>query len=204
MITRSTPLVVGIGGTLRQNSSSELALRHTLHRAASLGARTEIFVGPDLELPIYCSDIQERTDRARRLIDAMRRSNGIIVSSPSYHGSISGLIKNALDYAEDMRDDPDVYFDGRPVGCIAVALGPQAAVTTLGTLRSIAHSLRGWPTPAGGCINSNGKVFGPEGKPVDPQTETQLNIIAMQVVEFANMRSAYRQQRLCLVSSETA
>ena len=51
--------------------------------------------------------------------------------SPGYHGAVSGLVKNALDYVEDLRDEPRPYLDGRAVGCVAIALGWQAAVTTL-------------------------------------------------------------------------
>ena len=71
----------------------------------------------------------------------------IIVASPAYHGGVSGLVKNALDYVEDLRDAKRPYLDGRAVGCIACAGGWQAAVATLTGLRSISHALRGWPTP---------------------------------------------------------
>jgi hypothetical protein len=39
-----------------------------------------------------------------------------IVGSPGYHGAISGLVKNALDYIEDLREDPRVYLDNTPWG----------------------------------------------------------------------------------------
>jgi FMN reductase len=185
-----TPTIVGIGGTLRKGSSSELVLRRALSYAAALGARTEIFASADLDLPIYREDRTERGERELRLVDAMRRCDGLIFSSPSYHGSISGLLKNALDYAEDLRNDGRVYLDGRPVGCIAVALGPQAGSATLQTLRTITHALRGWPTPAGGCINTSGAPFGTDGRLSDPLAEKQLKIVATQVVEFACMHNA--------------
>ena len=46
-------------------------------------------------------------------------------------GGISGLVKNALDYIEDMREDSRVYLDNKPWGCISCAYGWQAAVGTL-------------------------------------------------------------------------
>src|SRR3546814_16888896 len=67
---------------------------------------------------------------------------------------VSGLIKNALDYVQDMAKDERVYFEGRAVGLIAVAAGWQATGTTLATLRSITHALRGWPTPMAVAVNS--------------------------------------------------
>jgi FMN reductase len=79
----------------------------------------------------------------------------VIVGSPGYHGTLSGLVKTALDYVELLRGDARVYFDGLPVGLIATAGGWQAAVSTLHALRTITHSLRGWPTPMGLAINTS-------------------------------------------------
>jgi len=115
----------------------------------------------------------------------MRECDGIVICSPAYHGSVSGLVKNALDYTEDMNRDARVYFDGLPVGCIACGAGWQAAGQTLAALRSIAHALRGWPTPMGGMINSTLPVFGADGLCTDPGIRLQLDLIADQVTGFA-------------------
>ena len=67
---------------------------------------------------------------------ALRDADAVVVGSPGYHGAVSGLVKNALDYIEDLREDPRVYLDNTPWGCISCAYGWQAAVGTLGQLRS--------------------------------------------------------------------
>lgn len=189
--TRRRPLIVGLGGTQRPGSSSELAVRRALAFAAEQGCETEMFAGRDLILPLYSSEDAERTEDARRFVDAVRRADGMIVASPGYHGSISGLIKNALDYVEDLRQDDRPYLDGRAVGCIAVGYGWQATGTTLAALRSICHALRGWPTPLGGCINSSNAPFAADGAGAEPGVDGQLRLIAQQVAEFAHMRLAY-------------
>jgi FMN reductase len=97
---------------------------------------------------------QPLTDVARELIEALRAADAVVLGSPGYHGSLSGLVKNALDYTEVMRDDARPYLDGRPVACIATGSGWQGAVHTLDALRKITHSLRGWPTPLGLAINT--------------------------------------------------
>ncbi|HUY82939.1 MAG TPA: NAD(P)H-dependent oxidoreductase, partial [Steroidobacteraceae bacterium] len=148
----ASPLIVGIGGTTRPGSASERALRHVLARARELGARTELLTGAQLVLPIYVPNDGERDAAVHALVAALRRANGIVVASPGYHGSLSGLIKNALDYAEDMHDDRPPYFEDRAVGLIACASGWQATGATLAALRSIVHALRGWPTPLGVAI----------------------------------------------------
>lgn len=184
------PFIVGLGGTTRAGSSSELALCFALSAAERAGAKTAILAGPALQLPMYAPETFERSDGAAELVFLLRRSHGVIVASPGYHGSVSGLVKNALDYTEDMRGDTAVYFDGRAVGCIACAYGWQATGSTLAALRSIAHALRGWPTPVGAAVNSSLKVFSAEGTCVDRGIGAQLELMAQQVVTFAHMRAA--------------
>ena len=102
------------------------------------------------------------------------------------HGGPSGLIKNALDHLEELRDDERPYLDGRAIGCIVCAAGWQATATTLASLRSTVHALRGWPTPLGVTINST-----PVGD-VDPiaAAAPQLGMLVDQVVGLARWQRA--------------
>ncbi|QND72827.1 NADPH-dependent FMN reductase [Tardiphaga robiniae] len=186
------PLIVGIGGTPRPGSSSERALAISLRAAKEKGARTMLLSGAELCLPMY-SPGQPHSDQALRLLTALRECHGIIIASPAYHGSISGLIKNALDYAEELRKDTRAYLDGIPVGCIACAGGWQAVGQTLGALRTIAHSLRGWPTPFGATLNTSTALFDAEGNCTDMATQRQLETVGHQVIEFVHMRHVGRQ-----------
>ncbi|GEO86984.1 FMN reductase [Ciceribacter naphthalenivorans] len=174
-------------------STGQKALAHVLARAAERGARTELISGPALDLPLYSPDTAERSEAAARLVALMRECDGVVICSPAYHGSVSGLVKNAIDYTEDMNRDARVYFDGLPVGCIACGAGWQAAGQTLAALRAIAHALRGWPTPMGGMINSTQHVFDAEGTCVDASVRFQLDTIADQVTEFALRKARVEQ-----------
>jgi FMN reductase len=179
------PFVVGLGGTTRPGSSSECALRIALAAAESCGAETALLSGRDLSLAIYDPTQVERSEGARRLLSVLARCDGVILSTPGYHGSISGLVKNALDYIEDLRGDSRTYLDGRAVGCIVCAYGWQAGGTTLVSLRTIVHALRGWPTPLGVTINSAVTGFAENGTCLDSTVASQLQIVGRQVVEFA-------------------
>ena len=183
------PLIVGIGGTPRPLSSSERALSISLAAAREQGADVIAFSGSDLILPMYPPTGTERTPQALKLVDALRRCCGVIIAAPSYHGSMSGLIKNALDYAEDLRTDERVYLDGVAVGCIVCAGGWQAAGQTLSALRAIAHALRGWPTPLGAMLNTSGKIFDEGGNCLDLTAKMQLEVVGRQVGQFAMLQN---------------
>lgn len=179
------PLIVGLGGTVRSGSTSELALSRALEAARAAGARTELFGGDFLaELPIFDPRGASHHPQCDRLLASVRAAQGLIVASPGYHGSISGLVKNALDCLEALRDDERPYLDGRAVGCIVTAAGGQAAGSTLAAVRSIVHALRGWPTPFGATLSANG-LFDDSGGFSDPHDAWQVETVAAQVVAFA-------------------
>ena len=141
---RHSPVILAMGGSTRGQSTSEAALRIAAEGAREAGAEVLLLGGRDLMLPIYDPDATERVPEATRLLDLAREADGLIIVSPGYHGGLSGLVKNALDYFEDLRGEPrGSYLDGRAVGCIAVAHGWQAAVGTLHQLRQVVHALRG-------------------------------------------------------------
>jgi FMN reductase len=182
------PYIVAIGGTLRPGSSTENALRFALSAAQRSGARTKLICGAALNLPAYEPDNSRRSDAAKELIVELRLADGILIGSPGYHGSISGLVKNVLDYAEDLRSDARPYFSGRAVGCVATAGGWSGAVNTLGALRDIVHALRGWPTPMGAAINSSEKLFDASGGCLSARVAETLAMIVDEMLEFSAKR----------------
>ena len=186
----SGPYIVGLGGTPRPGSSTERALIHALGAAAAAGARTKIFGGEFMErLPHFNPGPDGPSAEQAELAQAVREADGIILATPGYHGSLSGVVKNALDTLELLRADSRPYLTGRAVGVIVTAEGSQAGGTTLTAVRSIIHALRGWPTPFGAALNINSGSFDADGTLKDPKETWQLNTVAEQVLEFAQ-RSA--------------
>jgi FMN reductase len=186
------PFIVGLGGTTRAGSTSERALATALDRAARLGCETALFGAGAMPVEPYDPARAERSAQANALVQALRRADGILIATPSYHGGISGLVKNAIDFVEDMRNDARVYFEGRAVGCLVCAEGPQAMGSTIGSLRAIVHALRGWPTPYAAALNSRARPFGGEGVAPDPDAIRACETVAEEVVAFARMAMAAR------------
>ncbi len=179
-------LIVGIGGTTAQPSSTEQALRIALDAARAAGAAVRLFGGEAIMALPHYSAAAAGTPSARDLVAALREADGLILASPGYHGAISGLVKNAIDYLEETARDERVYLDGLPVGLIATAYGWQATGSTLATLRSIVHALRAWPTPFGAAIKTFSGMF-EDGVCTDAASRNQLELVGRQVVEFAQL-----------------
>lgn len=179
--------ILALGGTPYPGSSTEKALAVASRAAGAEGAQVITFGGAELaRLPHYLTAPANQCDDACRLIEAVRSCDGVLIASPGWHGSIAGFVKNALDYLEETAKDRRPYLDGLPVGLIATAYGPQAAASTLATLRSIAHALRGWPTPLGAGVNCSGGIFDGDVC-VDEKAARQLQMVGRQVVGFADL-----------------
>ncbi|WNO53709.1 NADPH-dependent FMN reductase [Stakelama saccharophila] len=167
------PHIVALGGTLRPQSATGALLDAALSIAAESGARTTLLTGDVIAFPNFEPEEALASDAITRFLDVLRSADGLIIGSPGYHGSLSGMVKNALDHVELLRGDERVYFDGMPVGLIATAGGWQAAVSTLEALRTIVHALRGWPTPLGVAVNTGER--GDCVAAAEPQLRLMLN-----------------------------
>lgn len=181
-------LIIALGGTIKPSSTTQSALNVAVNAAKARGAEVRLFDGPYLaRLPHY--GLQTAGEGAE-LVEAVRAADGVIIASPGYHASPSGLVKNALDYLEDLAKDRRPYLDGRAVGLIVTAYGPQATMGSIVTLRTIVHSLRGWPTPFAATVQAAQGLFAPDGTCTDDKVRSQLELIGEQTVAGARTLKA--------------
>lgn len=185
------PLIVGLGGTGRAGSSTEKALAESLRAVRHRGAVTALLGGEFLSgLPIFNPSGASPSQAQLDFVETIRRADGLIIATPGYHGAVSGIVKNALDTLELLRDDPRPYLTDRAVGVVVTAQGWQAAGTVLTSVRLVIHALRGWPTPLGAALNTGPESFDPEGRALDAKDAWQLDAVGQQVLQFASMMRA--------------
>lgn len=143
-----SPTIVALGGTHRERSLSRAALQHALSVAQSLGAAVELLDLRILELPMYRADyaLADYPPDARAALthfaDACRRADAMLWACPTYHGTVSGLFKNALDHIELLSEDERPYLSGRAVGLISINDS-----RTLTAMSGSVHELRAWLAP---------------------------------------------------------
>ncbi|MBC7933392.1 MAG: NAD(P)H-dependent oxidoreductase [Rubrivivax sp.] len=180
--------VVGIGGSLAASSSSLAALKIALEGAAEGGARTELFDLRELELPMYAPDA-EAPDSVRRLCEAVYEADGLLWSSPLYHGTISGVFKNALDWLELLGERRPAYLTDKVVGLISTAGGTQG-LQAVNTMEFIVRALRGWSVPLVIPIAQAWRVFDDKGNVSDAQIAEQLGSLGREVTRAARQFKA--------------
>lgn len=178
--------VVGFGGTLNPSSSTLIALRRVLDEAAILGAETELIDAGSLSLPIYDWGVPA-TDEVDRFVETFYNADALVWVSPLYHGTVSGLFKNTIDWLEMLADRSPPYLTDKPVGLIGIAGGAQS-LQAITSMEQIVRSLRGWTVPLVVPINRAADVFDKaDGNLRDEIVQAQLKALAFEVVRAARL-----------------
>jgi FMN reductase len=169
--------IVGIAGSLRTDSYSQVALELAMQRVQALGAEVEILDLRKMVLP-FCDGGDNYPDYpdVKRLQDAFSSADGLILVTPEYHGSVSGVLKNALDL---MSFD---QLSGKVAGLISI-LGGQSNSNALNDLRVILRWVHGWVIPEQVAIGQAWKAFSSEGKLLDEKLSQRLDQFAQSLVD---------------------
>jgi FMN reductase len=169
--------IVGIGGSLRSDSYSQLALKLAASRVEASSAQVEILDLRQMKLP-FCDggdDYPDYPDVAN-LQNTVKQADGLILATPEYHGSVSGVLKNALDLMSFE------HLDSKVVGLISV-LGGQSNSNALNDLRVIMRWVHAWVIPEQIAIGQAWKAFSSDGKILDEKLSQRFDQFAQSLVE---------------------
>ena len=188
--------VAGIGGTLREGSTSLGALRRALAASEDAGAEVELLDLDELKLPMYepQKPLREYGDNVRRLIGALREADAVLMSTAAYHGTLAGVTKNALDFTQFLGKDEHPYFEGKVVGLISTAGGEQAATNANAAMVNTVHALRGVVAPLMVGVTKAWQRTDDNGDITDDKYGGRLDDLGRLVVELAGKLKTRRTE----------
>jgi len=169
--------LVGIAGSLREDSHSHQALAIAVKKAQALGAEVTVLDLRELNLP-FCNGNNgyEGYPDVEVLRQSVKSADGLILATPEYHGSISGVLKNALDLMSFE------HLEDKVIGAISV-LGGQANSNALNDLRTIARWVHAWVIPEQIAIGQAWQAFDDDGQLADQKLADRLDKFVFSLVE---------------------
>jgi FMN reductase len=181
--------LLAIGGSVRATSRTLAAMRAILATAPDHGIDVEIVSVHDLALPVYNDDIplDEQPESLRRLIDRVADADAYLIVSPTYHGSMSGAIKNVLDSLYAGKGTPGSHFDERPVGL--ASYGGPSAINAVNTLQTSIRSMRGSLVPT--VVTVSRDALGDAGEITDERTRARADAMLAEIATHVAMRRAH-------------
>lgn len=133
---------------------------------------------------MYSPRISVLPPAAVQLAEATYEAQGLIWSSPLYHGTVSGAFKNALDWLQLLSGREPAYLTNKVIGLISTAGGVQG-LQAVNTMEFVVRALRGWAVPLVLPIPQAARSFDEAGSVLDPRIGEQLNALGREVVRAA-------------------
>ncbi len=191
--------VVGICGSLRSQSYTRMAVKISLLGAEEVGALSKLIDLRDLDLIFSDGREHERgyPEDVFTLRQELRKADGIILGTPEYHGSFSGVLKNAIDLMGFKE------FEGKIIGLVGVSGGAMGAVNALNGLRVVGRALHAWVIPQQVSVPEAWRIFDQQGQIQDQSLEDRLRELGRNVARFAYLHSS-EQAREFLKAWENA
>jgi FMN reductase len=157
-----------------------------------MGAETTLLDLRELSLPILDAEQSEwELEGVRSLLGGIRKAQAVIVASPVYQQTVSGALKNALDYLVVLEQEQPPGLSGRVVGLVSVAGSLPVASASL-ALQIPCQGLGAWVLSD--SVNLGGTSFDSEGKVCDLFARDQLFALGRKVVLAADAKRAQNQQ----------
>ncbi|MGA8474467.1 MAG: NAD(P)H-dependent oxidoreductase [Candidatus Cybelea sp.] len=183
--------VLGVCGSLRPDSWTRVALKIALAGAEEMGATAELADLRDYDLP-FCTGEDSGAGKpgVLRLRQRVSEASGVILATPNYHGTLSGVLKNALDMMS-MRE-----FEGKVVGLIGVSGGRIGGMSTLNALRAIGRTLHAWVIPSEAWIFDAGTAFTADGHLKDVRSERRVREVGRKVARLTRMLASKQAREL--------
>ena len=178
------PALTLLGGSLREHSRTLALLQTSLAFARERGIDAQLLDLRELDLPMFLPDRTledypiEKQATIARLLEAYRRAHAMVWACPTYHGTVSGVFKNALDFAELLAKDARPYLHGCAVGIIAIN-----DTSTLTAMSHCVHELRAWLAPT--QIMATGSSFSETRELIDDRVKRRLAQQIDELISFA-------------------
>ena len=182
--------VLAFAGSTRSGSLNKKLLRAAVVLAEQRGAQVTTLELRELALPLYDGDLEQHEglpEGARRLKQLMATHDAFLIASPEYNSSVSGVLKNAIDWASRPvpNEAPLSAFKEKIAGLLSASPGSLGGLRALIPLRSILGNLGTIVVPNQAAIAHAAEAFTETGQLKDPRQQAQVEAVIEQLLRIA-------------------
>ena len=180
--------ILGVAGSMREGSFSTHALKLVLEEARKYGSDSRVLELREVRLPIYDPSMsvseelhQDVNGKRQNVLDVVTEvinwADAFVLASPDYHGSMSGAMKNFLDYFWE-------EFAGKTFGYIIAS--HEKGLTVADQMRTSVRQCYGWSMPYNISING-GNDFNSAGNPINSTLSNRIKMLARDMVTYGTL-----------------
>jgi NAD(P)H-dependent FMN reductase len=181
------PKILAFAGATRRESFNKKLVRIAARAAEEAGGEVTLIDLRDLPLPLYDGDLEAEQGlppNGRRLKDLFLAHQGLLISSPEYNSSISGVLKNTIDWVSRPvpNEKPLECFTGKVAGLVSASPGALGGLRGLVTVRSILSNINVLVVPDQAAVSKAHEAFDGEGQLKDPKVHAMVQKVSTSVV----------------------
>ena len=168
--------ILGVASSMRETSYSTQVLKLALEKAKKNGAKTRILNLRELQLPMYHPE-QNNSPELDKVTEHVKWADAFILASPDYHGSMSGVMKNFLDF---FWSD----FAGKTFGYICAS--HEKGLTVMDQMRTAVRQCYGWSMPYGVSVNSD-QDFDKQGNMTNENIISRIETLGRDLTAYGSL-----------------
>jgi NAD(P)H-dependent FMN reductase len=183
----SSPKVLAFAGSTRKESVNKRLARIALQAAKKAGAETTFVDLQDFNIPLYCDDLvakQGIPEGVLQFKQLLNSHNGFFIASPEYNGSLTGVLKNAIDWATIKADGEERMscWNGKIAGLVSASPGGLGGIRGLHHLRTILAGIGTFVLPNHLAVGNSTENLQNEKQITDEKLQLQLESLTHEMV----------------------
>ena len=180
--------VLAFAGSTRAESVNKKLVQQAANLASELGAEVKFIDLKDYPLPIYDADLEAQygmPENAKLLQNLMVNSQVILIASPEYNGSLTGLLKNTIDWVSrsPTKSASREAFQRKKFALMSASPGPMGGAKGLLHLQTILQDIGGIVTPQYVTVGKANQAFDEKGTLKDPKTYSALKKLIKNTIQ---------------------
>lgn len=183
------PKILAFAGSTRTNSFNKKLVKIAAAGAREAGVDVTVIDLRDYAMPLYDEDLEKQEglpSNALKLKNLMLAHQGLLISSPEYNSSISGVLKNTIDWMSRQSDSetPLVCFKDKIAGVMSASPGGLGGLRGLVHVRAILENIGVMVIPNQIAISKAHEAFNLDGTMKDEKQEQKVKVIGANLAQM--------------------
>ena len=183
------PKILAFAGSTRTDSFNKKLVKIAATGAMEGGADVTVIDLRDFAMPLYDGDLEQQQglpSNAKKLKDLMLSHQGLLISAPEYNSSISGVLKNTIDWVSrpSAGEESLACFKGKVAGIMSASPGGLGGLRGLVHVRAILENISVLVIPDQIAVGKAHEVFNADGTLKDKKQEDQVKRIGSSVAKL--------------------
>ena len=186
---KKSPEILAFAGSSRVDSFNKKLVKIAAAGTRAAGAEVTYLDLRDLPMPLYDGDLEAKEGippNAKKFKELLLAHQGLLISAPEYNSGISGVLKNAIDWASRSApgEAPLACFTGKVAALMSASPGGLGGLRGLVQVRAILSNIRVLVLPDQVAVPRAHEAFNPDGTLKDPKQQASIEKLGRDLADI--------------------